>query len=82
MNILKATHRLPFIHLAMDHIENTVLLSHACMLRALPSNGRCLQRYRLATNLYATIYFLRQIRMHPQGTITREETTSQEQRTH
>jgi hypothetical protein len=36
--------------------ENTVLLLfHACMFRALPSNGRSLQSYCLATGLYATI---------------------------
>jgi hypothetical protein len=35
-----------------------VLLLCACMLRALPSNGRCLQSHRLATCLYATIYKL------------------------
>jgi hypothetical protein len=40
----------------MDHIEITVLLlSHACMLRALPSNGRCLLSYCLAAGLYAII---------------------------
>jgi hypothetical protein len=39
-----------------DHIENTVLLlSRACMLRALPSNGRCLLSDCLATGLYVTI---------------------------
>jgi hypothetical protein len=32
-----------------------VLLLPACMLWALPSNGSCLQSYRLATGLYATI---------------------------
>jgi hypothetical protein len=37
--------------------ENTVLLLfHACMLWALPSNVRCLQSHRLARGLYATIY--------------------------
>jgi hypothetical protein len=42
-----------------DRIENTVLLLlHACMLRALASNGRCLQSHCLATDLYATIYCL------------------------
>jgi hypothetical protein len=41
-----------------DHIENTVLiLSPACMLRALPNNGRCLKSRCFATGLYATIYF-------------------------
>jgi hypothetical protein len=36
--------------------ENTVLLLlRACMLRALPSNGRCLQSNRLATGLYAKV---------------------------
>jgi hypothetical protein len=40
-----------------DHIENTVLLlSCARKLRALPSNGRCLQSHCLATGLYATVY--------------------------
>jgi hypothetical protein len=34
-----------------------VLLLRAYMLRALPSNGRCLQSHRLAAGLYATIYF-------------------------
>jgi hypothetical protein len=35
--------------------ENTVfLLLHACMLRALPSNYRCLQSHHLATALYTT----------------------------
>jgi hypothetical protein len=29
----------------------------ACMLRALPSFGRCLKSHRLATGLYATISF-------------------------
>jgi hypothetical protein len=33
------------------HMENTVLL----LLRALPSNGQCLQSHRLRTGLYATI---------------------------
>jgi hypothetical protein len=37
--------------------ENTVhLLLHVCMLWALPSNSRCLQSYRLARGLYATLY--------------------------
>jgi hypothetical protein len=36
--------------------ESTVFsLFLACMLWALPSNGRCLQSHRLATGLYATI---------------------------
>jgi hypothetical protein len=36
--------------------ENTVpLLLRAYMLRALPSNGRCLQSHRLTTDLYATV---------------------------
>jgi hypothetical protein len=33
-----------------------VLLLRACMLRALPNNGRCLQTHRLATGLYVTLY--------------------------
>jgi hypothetical protein len=38
-----------------DKIENTVLLlSRACMLRALPCNGRCLPSHCLAAGLYAT----------------------------
>jgi hypothetical protein len=32
-----------------------VILLRACMLRALPNNGRCLQSHRLATGLYSTI---------------------------
>jgi hypothetical protein len=39
----------------MDRIESTALL----LLRALPSNGRCLQSHRLATGLYATIFYLK-----------------------
>jgi hypothetical protein len=40
-----------------DHIENTVLLLlHACMLQALPSNSHYLQSHCLATGLYATIF--------------------------
>jgi hypothetical protein len=39
-----------------DHRENTVLLLLLpYMLRALPSNGSCLQSHCLATGLYATI---------------------------
>jgi hypothetical protein len=39
-----------------DHIENTILLlQHACILRALPSNGCCLHSHCLATGLYALI---------------------------
>jgi hypothetical protein len=38
---------------AINHKENTVLL----VLRALPSNDRCLQSHRLALSLYATIFF-------------------------
>jgi hypothetical protein len=38
-------------------MENTVKSLSACMLRALPSNGRCLQRHCLATGLYATVLF-------------------------
>jgi hypothetical protein len=34
-----------------------ILLSGACMLRALPSNGRCLQSRRLAMGLYSTISY-------------------------
>jgi hypothetical protein len=34
-----------------------VLLLRACMLRALPSNGRCLQSHCLATDLYATVLY-------------------------
>jgi hypothetical protein len=34
-----------------------LLLLHACMLRALPSDGRCSQSHRLATGTYATILF-------------------------
>jgi hypothetical protein len=40
-----------------DHIENTLLLLLACMLRALPSNGLCLQSHCLATGLYVTILY-------------------------
>jgi hypothetical protein len=37
-------------------IENTVLLSlRACMLRAIPSNGSCLQSHCLEMGLYATL---------------------------
>jgi hypothetical protein len=37
--------------------ENTILLLlRACMLRALPSNGRCLKSHRLAMSLYATVF--------------------------
>jgi hypothetical protein len=36
----------PCLHLCTDHIEDTVLLLY--VLRALPSNGRCLQSHRLA----------------------------------
>jgi hypothetical protein len=37
-------------------LHNTiVLLLRACMLRALPSNGRFLQSHRLPTGLYAVI---------------------------
>jgi hypothetical protein len=32
-----------------------VLLLLACMLRALPSNGCCLQKHRLTTGLFANI---------------------------
>jgi hypothetical protein len=35
--------------------NSVLLLLRACMLRALPCNGRCLQRDYLATGLYATI---------------------------
>jgi hypothetical protein len=39
-----------------DYIEHTVLiLLHACMLRALPTNDRCLQSHCLVTGVYATI---------------------------
>jgi hypothetical protein len=37
--------------------NSVVLLLRACTLRALPSNGRCLQSHRLATGLFSTIYF-------------------------
>jgi hypothetical protein len=41
-----------------DYIESIVLLLLlACMLRALPSNGRCLQSHYLAKGLYATIWW-------------------------
>jgi hypothetical protein len=43
---------------AAQTTENTVLLLlHASMLHALPSNSHCLQSHHLATGLYATIYF-------------------------
>jgi hypothetical protein len=35
-----------------------VLLLLACMLRTLPSNGRCLQSHLIATGLYATLLLL------------------------
>jgi hypothetical protein len=42
----------------VDHIENTVLLlPRACVLRTLPSNGRCLPSHCLATGLYITIHW-------------------------
>jgi hypothetical protein len=46
--------------------ENTVfILLSACMLRALPSNGHCLQSHCLATGQYATILFLSPFRQIP-----------------
>jgi hypothetical protein len=40
------------------NIENTVpVLLAACVLRALCSNGRCLQIHCLATGLYDTIFY-------------------------
>jgi hypothetical protein len=40
-----------------NRLHNTVfLLLRACILRAIPSNGRCLQSQRPATGLYATIF--------------------------
>jgi hypothetical protein len=48
--------------LLRNRLQNSVgLLLRACMLRSLPSNGRCLQRHRLVTGLYATILLL----LHP-----------------
>jgi hypothetical protein len=50
--------------LSTDHIRNiALLLLRACILRALPNNGRCLHSRRLATGLYATIsvYFCAQL---------------------
>jgi hypothetical protein len=41
-----------------------VLLLLAYMLQTFPSNGRCLQSYRLATGLYATIYNVYQENEH------------------
>jgi hypothetical protein len=42
--------------LLRNGLHNTiVLLLRACMLRALHSNGRCLQSHRLIRGLYATI---------------------------
>jgi hypothetical protein len=39
-----------------DHIDNiALLLSRACMLRASPSNGRCLSHHCSATGLHATL---------------------------
>jgi hypothetical protein len=38
-----------------DHIENTVLLLRACILRALSRNGRSFQSHCLVMGLYATI---------------------------
>jgi hypothetical protein len=35
-----------------------VLLLRACMLRALPNNGRCLQSYWLVTDLYITVLII------------------------
>jgi hypothetical protein len=38
--------------LGTDHVENTsILLLRACMMRAFPSNGRCLHSLRLATGI-------------------------------
>jgi hypothetical protein len=42
--------------LLRNGLHNPVLLLCARMLRALPSNGRCLQSQLLATGLYATQY--------------------------
>jgi hypothetical protein len=47
-----------------------LLLLHACMLRALPSNGRCLHSRRLATGLYATALS----RYFPRGTVEYQQT--------
>jgi hypothetical protein len=42
--------------LLRNGLHNPVVLwLHACMLRALHSNGRCLQRHCLVSCLYATI---------------------------
>jgi hypothetical protein len=43
--------------LLRNGLHNTVvLLLRACMLRALPTNGRCLQSHLLATGVFVTIY--------------------------
>jgi hypothetical protein len=55
-----------------DHIQDIVLLLCACMLRALPINGRCLQSHCLAMGLHTTVSFfgsgiifcLRNVRFH------------------
>jgi hypothetical protein len=44
-----------------DHIENTVILLHACTMQTLSTNGCCLQSHCLATGLYATIYIFRSV---------------------
>jgi hypothetical protein len=45
-----------FDPLLINGLHNpAVLLLHACMLRALPCKGRCLQSVCLATGLYATL---------------------------
>jgi hypothetical protein len=43
----------PDITVTTAHIKSSQ--SHTCMLRALPSNCRCLQSHHLATGLYATV---------------------------
>jgi hypothetical protein len=42
--------------LPRNWLHNTVLLMRACMLRALRSNGRCLQSRRLTRDLYTDLH--------------------------
>jgi hypothetical protein len=53
--------------LLINGLHYMVLLLRACMLLALPRNGRCLHSHRLATGLYATIFngiYLRIVIIH------------------
>jgi hypothetical protein len=56
LNSTQLTLSLAYTNISARITENIVLLLlRACMLRTLPSNGRCLQSHSLATGLYATL---------------------------